>query len=267
MNPSSNKISCIIAGAGAIENAWKPILTALRDQHRCELTPDGANLFLARMVYLLRWWALSPGDFAKSQFEAHMAYVSELKERIASEIRNSQANGEIRHRDTLRPLFEKFIEPYSPAFGLISTNWDSVIPDAIKEVLDSDFDLQVHPLHVHGTAEKAATMYLPSEVTKEPYRTTAEDYEIGVNHSTMIAKLENVGRVILYGLSVDPLDAELAQTLAAGWSNPNLTEIFIVDPQHKIVGHRVNLLLDPRRTVKVWGVNAKSLDIESEYTI
>jgi hypothetical protein len=73
--------------------------------------------------------------------------------------------------------------------------------------------------------------------------------------------------VILYGISIDPLDAELAQTLASGWSNPNLEEILIVDPNHCLIAHRVNLLIDRRRDVRVIGLNSETMTHEEDYTI
>jgi hypothetical protein len=73
--------------------------------------------------------------------------------------------------------------------------------------------------------------------------------------------------VIIYGLAIDPLDAELGQTLAVGWSNHNLEEILIVDPKHEVIAHRVNLLLDTRRDVRVLGLDPSTLEEERDYTI
>jgi len=83
-------------------------------------------------------------------------------------------------------------------------------------------------------------------------------------HGRVWKNLEVANRVILYGLAIDPLDAELGQTLAAGWSNSNLEEVFIVNPHHSVVAHRVNLLLGNRRDVRVIGLNAETLEVEED---
>jgi hypothetical protein len=74
-------------------------------------------------------------------------------------------------------------------------------------------------------------------------------------------------RVVLYGISLSPLDAELGQTLATGWNNPNLREIIVVVPDHEVVAHRVNLLLDHRRGVIVKGYAPNDLRTAVDYTI
>jgi hypothetical protein len=110
-------------------------------------------------------------------------------------------------------------------------------------------------------------MYLPSEMAIEPYRRAREVQAIGGIHGAVWKRLEKVHRMIIYGSSIAPLDAELGQTLAAGWSNSNLEEILIVDPNHELIAHRVNLLLDPRRDVRVLGLHPSTLEEEKDYTI
>lgn len=61
------------------------------------------------------------------------------------------------------------------------------------------------------------------------------------------------------------LDAELLQTLAAGFSNENLREIHVVTLDHRIVTGRVRLLLDPRRSVRLVGHDVTDIgNIENE---
>jgi hypothetical protein len=52
-----NMITALIVGAGAVENAWRPVLRALQPYYDFPLTEDGANCILARLIYLLRWYA------------------------------------------------------------------------------------------------------------------------------------------------------------------------------------------------------------------
>lgn len=261
------KQAAIIAGAGAVVGAWKPVLKALQPYHDFPLTPDGANSFLARVVYLLRWFAALDTDFGRDQFRRSLEIMNAIKASIAKELRTAEEHAEITPRPNLNLVLQKLLIPYSQSFMLVTTNWDSVIGKSIHRILNVDHHVQLHPLHIHGSTADPATVYLPSEVTNEPYRTPKERKAIGSLHGSIWRGLEKARRVIVYGLSIDPLDAELGQTLASGWSNPNLEEIFIIDPNHKPVAHRVNLLLDRRRDVRVIGLHPDTLAEEADYTI
>ncbi|MCI1016875.1 hypothetical protein HWE04_23715 [Herbaspirillum sp. C7C2] len=150
---------------------------------------------------------------------------------------------------------------------LISTNWDTVIENAIRKILIKDFHLQLNPIHIHGSVSNTNRMYLPSEVTRERYRDKADEIWIGNQHGLAWMSLENCRKVVIYGLSLDPLDAELGMVLAAGFSNQVLEEILIVDPNHSVIAHRVNLLLERRRDVKVKGINCVTMKEDHDYTI
>ena len=62
IGPPSQSVALIV-GAGAVQNAWQPILRALRPILIEELTaivkedptPDMANAYLAKLVNLMRW--------------------------------------------------------------------------------------------------------------------------------------------------------------------------------------------------------------------
>jgi hypothetical protein len=104
-------------------------------------------------------------------------------------------------------------------------------------------------------------------MTKEPYREPAEELNIGGTHGSIWRGLEGAHRAVVYGLSISPLDAELAQTLACGWSNENLREIDIIAPDHAVIAQRVNLLLDRRRDIVVRGFAPHNVDVAVDYTI
>lgn len=194
-------------------------------------------------------------------------WFAEIKKAIARELRAAEASGSIRARASLGVLMKKLVVDYGPDFGLLTTNWDTVISNAIISVLGAEYSVGVTPIYLHGNVTNPATLYLPSEITREPYRNGAEDQEVGVRHSTAATDLKSVTRTILYGLSLDPLDAELSMVLSAGWDNPNLEEVLIVDPNHQVIGHRVNLLLGSKRKIRVLGFNPETMDQEADYTI
>jgi hypothetical protein len=264
---SDNKLTAVLAGAGAVEGAWEPILKALRSFHDFPLTPDGANSYLARLVYLLRWFATSPGEHAQKQLNCLQETLRTVKSNIIDELRKAEKRGEIRARPSLKLLIQQLLIPYSPDFMLVTTNWDKVIDNAFVEILHRDYVGRIRAIHLHGSVAKLSTMYLPSEMTKEPYRRAKDEQSIGSIHGTVWKGLEKANRVIIYGLAIDPLDAELGQILAVGWSNSCLEEILIVDPNHEVIAHRVNLLLDRRRDVRVLSLNPSTLEEEKDYTI
>jgi hypothetical protein len=266
LSPHS-KTTAVVAGAGAVENAWAPILRALEPWHDFPLTPDGANSFLARLVYLLRWWSSDPSELGRRELESHLKFLRAVRSAIATELQAAEAAGEIKARHELKLLLHDLLLPFGRRFILVTTNWDSVVKCAIENILYDDYRCEINPLHIHGSVRDPNTLYLPSEMTKEPYRSRGEEMSIGGLHGDIWRALESAHRTILYGLSLDPLDAELGQTLACGWSNPNLEEILIVNPNHESVARRVNLLLDRRRDVVVKGVNPSSMTTERDYTI
>src|SRR5215472_6900473 len=92
--PVTQKRSAIIAGAGAIAGAWAPVLKALQSYYDFPLTIDGANSFLARVVYLLRWYALMDNDFGRTQLKRHLEFTNEIKSSIARELRSAQEQGQ-----------------------------------------------------------------------------------------------------------------------------------------------------------------------------
>lgn len=262
-----SKTVALVVGAGAVEKAWNPVLRVLQRYHDFPLTPDGANSFFARLVYLLRWWASSPGELSSQELRKHQELLQEIRSTVATELKEAERSGEIRARAGLESLLRTLLIPYSQQFVLVTTNWDTVVPRSIEDLMKQDYELQLRPLHVHGSTADPNTLYLPSEMTKEPYRSESQEMSIGSMHGSVWRALEQSHRIVLYGLSVDPLDAELGQTLACGFSNPLLEEILIVNPEHETVAHRVNLLVDPRFNVRVLGVNPETFETQEDYTI
>jgi hypothetical protein len=267
MPPSKNKICGIVVGAGAVKSAWAPVLRALQQYHDFPLTADGANSFLSRLVYLLRWWSAVDTDHGKHEREKLVAALKEIRESIAKELKAAEEKKELVVRDEFANIINRFVIPYCNKFMLVTTNWDKVVGSALDAHMNKNFVCAVRPLHIHGNFDNPDTLYLPTEMAKEPYRSAQEEQHLGKMHGAIWRGLEGAHRVIVYGLSISPLDAELGQTLAAGWSNQNLKEILVISPNHEEVAHRVNLLLDRRRDVVVKGYAPDKLGIEHNYTI
>lgn len=258
-----------IVGAGAVENAWNPVIRAVNKTFNIETDDDGANFLFARHIYLLKFYAkLASRGYYPDHLEGMKSNISILKKNIAEEIKNAQKSGEIKPRKNFKEIVTKFISSNTDMAYLVSTNWDEVIDIEINKHFRSNHassNSVIESFHIHGSISTAEDLYLPSEITQENYRTEEEEMKIGSNHGSLISLLEKGNRTILYGISLDPLDAELNQTLAAGWSTPNIEEIIIVNPSHEKVAKRVKLLIDERYPAKISAYDPNNLNEKIEY--
>lgn len=263
----AEKIAFVV-GAGAVENAWAPVLTVFENILGHKIDADGANSFFARLVYLMRFYATGTFPNAKEYSQSFTTQVNEIKSQICEALSLAEKNKQIKARKELKDILNKFVFSNVNQAVLITTNWDTVIDNTINELGESNHPKSgsdIQSLHIHGSIKSPNGLYWPSEVVREPYRTSEEDMEMGSLHGTVWRAIEECHRTILYGLSLDPLDAELLQTLAAGWSSPNLKEIIIINPEHKKISQRVRLLLDERYPAKISGYSPSDLANRYEY--
>lgn len=258
----------LIVGAGAVENSWQPVIRALQPSYDFEIDSDCANSIFARLVYLMRYYSTSTSPGAKEYLKAITDGVNELKNNVAKELTIAEENRSIRARKEFKDILYRFVFSEIHKFVLISTNWDTVINNEINILGESNYPIEgsnIETINIHGSIISPNGLYLPSEITKESYRSNDEDIKIGTIHGSVWRTLEQSNKTILYGLSLDPLDAELCQTLAAGWSSPNLREILIIDPEHGKVARRVKLLMDKRYKASISGYHPANLNLKKSY--
>ena len=93
-------------------------------------------------------------------------------------------------------------------------------------------------MHLHGDFREARGMVLPTEVTFEPYRAKPDVVLMSARRRAIMTALETTDRFVIYGLSMSPLDAELVQVVTFGIECGRVTEIQIVDPDHRTVARR-----------------------------
>ncbi|NVN94014.1 MAG: hypothetical protein HXX18_01895 [Bacteroidetes bacterium] len=264
----SEKIAFVF-GAGAVENAWKPIIKILEKPFPNISDADSANCFLARFIYLMRFHASGTSPNSEEALKGMNEDFTEMKKGICLALIDAEKNKIIKPREELGGILHKFIfSNSSNGCVFISTNWDNVVDNYINKIGECDYpiggsDIIVH--HIHGSIVSPNDLYFPSEVVRESYRSKKQDFEMGNLHGTIWKILEDCNKTILYGLSLDPLDAELSQTLAAGWSSENLKEIIVINPDHKKISKRVKLLLDPRFPAKVTGYHPQDLNRTFNY--
>jgi hypothetical protein len=268
MSISYEKITLIV-GTGAVENSWQPIIRVLQPGYNFEFDSDSANSFLALMVYQLRFCAIQNDESSRQYLKKMVFDFNQIKSRISQGLIASERGQQITPRKEYFSILDKFIFHKHVKFALISTNWDTVIDNATNFYGHSNEPIpngQIPTFHIHGTVTSPGELYLPSEISKEPYREESEDSSIMKNHATVARTIAECNRTILYGLSLDPLDAELLQILALGWDSENIKEIVIINPDHKRVAKRVKLVLnDFSRNINVIGYSPSDLLTKIQY--
>lgn len=265
MIQNNNKIA-IIVGAGAVENAWTPVTEAFKLAWQHEVDIDGANFLFAKHIYLLRTYSKFKDALSVKNLKDEIELVNTLKELICLKIKQAQKEGIIKPRKEFVKILDKFVfSDMSNMFGLISTNWESVIDDKADEIVRIMYDdiESSKCFHIHGSIDTPNKLYLPSEISLENYRSDEENKEIGTNHYVTIDFFKQANQIIFYGISLDPLDAELSQILNAALNTSSvLKEIIIINPEYSKIKKRVELAIHPKTDVKIRCYIPENLDAE-----
>jgi hypothetical protein len=267
MNIEKKQSVALIVGAGAVQNAWEPIIRALQPLYfKNKLTIHGATSVLTRLVYVLRFFSDNQSDDA---FKTSKQLLKSAKERICEEIKISQQNAEITVWKEFYNLINQIILSDFKQFMVVSTNWDTVIEDAINCTALPRLvgNRKIAAIHIHGEYKESQNIYLPSESTEEPYRTKEERQYFGKRHVIALRALDKAHTIILYGLSISPLDAELGQILGACLERQNIKRVLIVDLCPEAVAERVNLLLNYSKDISVHGYHPSDLTTLKDYSL
>lgn len=263
MTTTNNKI-VILVGAGAVEHAWEPILNVFRLAYGNETDADSANFLFAKSICALRLYSKLDKGF--KQLKEEQETVSLMKEVIGDSLKLAQKAGILKPRKEFAALLDKFVlcNPTN-LFGFVTTNWDTVIDiEADRWVKEKYLDIEsAEVFHIHGSIEAHENLYLPSETSMENYRSDAENEKVGYNHFATYELLKEANSIILYGLSLDPLDAELNLLLGGTFaSSKTVREVIIVNPNYQVVRKRVKILLSRRTGIAVRCFDPKNLEIE-----
>lgn len=138
---------------------------------------------------------------------------------------------------------------------VINMNWDTVVDNALNVHYNSKVDV----IHLHGDIYNGK-LYFPSEIVREKYREEEDIEEFGELHRRTITSIEGSKRIILYGVSLDPLDAELLTTIWAGIKG-ELKDVIVVSQERdlKTIVNRVKLVLPKKSNVEVLAYDPKDL--------
>ena len=263
MTMLNNKIAMQV-GAGAVENAWEPVLNCFKEINGDETDSDTANFLFAKSICAMRLYSKSPKG--AKQLQEEQETVSMIKDIICDSLKLAQKKGVLKPRKEFTALLDKFVlSNPNNLFGFVSTNWDTVIDtEADRWVKEKYLDIEsAKVFHIHGSIEEHEHIYLPSETSVENYRSDDENDKIGYAHFATYELLKEANVIILYGLSLDPLDAELSLLLNGTFaSSKTLREVIIVNPNYKVVRKRVKILLFRRTGIAVRCFEPENLEIE-----
>lgn len=260
---TNNKIAMLV-GAGAVENTWEPILTIFKQMSDSETDADSANFLIAKSICALRLYSKLPTG--EKQLKEELETVKLLKEIIGDSLKLAQHKGILKPRKEFEIILNKFVfDNPNNLFGFVSTNWDTVIDEEAQRLVKQKYpDIeQVKVFHIHGSIGEHQHLYLPTETSQENYRTADENKKLGLKHFSTLKFLNEADRLILYGISLDPLDAELNLLLSANFTNSNtIKEVIIINPDWLKIKKRVKLLLYPRKDVTIRCFHPVNLEIE-----
>lgn len=244
MTTTNNKIA-ILVGAGAVENAWEPVLDCFRPINGHDTDADTANFLFAKSICAMRLYSKTPKGAPMLQQEQEV--VKLMKDVVCDSLKLAQKSGKLKPRKEFEAILNKFVfsDP-SNLFGFVSTNWDTVIDAEANRLVKAKYkDIEnVTVFHIHGSIESHEHLYLPSETSMENYRSDEENDKLGYAHYATNKFMSAAKTIILYGISLDPLDAELSLLLSGVFSaGTSVKEVIIINPDHQKVRKRVQILL------------------------
>jgi hypothetical protein len=249
LDSSTKRSTAFIVGAGAVEGAWGPVCNALGEVYGEGFpgTSVAANTIFADIVWGLQWlYGVRRGE-RKPEHRARLdreckralAKYRRVKRHVAINLRKAEHAGEIRIR---RQLIDLIAQHVGVSRCVLTTNWDTTLKGFLKQ------HYKIHPpvVHLHGTSADADSLFLPAEVIEAPYRKPWRvNRRLGGQALWTIDQISKCEELVVYGLSFDPLDAELGRVVAEGAKN--LKKIVVVDLEPGVVVDRLKALLLPKR--------------------
>jgi hypothetical protein len=188
---------------------------------------EAANFFFASFVHRRRHNASEVARFSLDASKARQTAVLRrcagvfrkrdlrLKEAIRRHLAAATAAEQMR----LRPQFIEILslKRFKGSCAFLTTNWDVLLENRMRAVGDTNPRVG----HLHGCVEgNAGRLLLPSEGQREPYHTVEEADAIARAELSHWKVLNAAKTIIIYGLSLSPLDAELGLTLRMALDDP-----------------------------------------------
>lgn len=263
------RLDCVfLVGTGAIEGAWPPVMDAIEEAARgvkLNANENVANAWFAHHVYELRQYAalaqvsaaeltarqgepLRPGlhrdylEHARLGLEKARQRDGELKRLIAKHVHAALQRKSLCVRPSFLSAFQRHAGGTPDSVAVLTTNWDLTLEQQLPK--------ETKILHLHGTTVDSSTLYLPTEMGDESYRTPDERVSFFQNGYKW-QHIAGAKRVIIYGLSMSPLDPELSLMFQTGIRSKVQPHITIMDLASQLpdISARVRLLVGKAPTV------------------
>ena len=249
-NTDSSSNTLLLTGAGSVKNSWGPIKKSLGSLYGQFLPESDLNLIFADIVHQLRWLFSAINDTKtddvfkkdlKGKFDEIFAKYREIKDSITAELKKAQEQGQIE----LNFEFGKIKQFFIGKVNTVTTNWDELLQGFDSPGKGRCFS-------IHGNIRDQNSMFLPSEMTFEYYRDNPERFK-GRVQITFDDFFKNVHTLILYGVSLSPLDVELGQLLSAGFSGEEIPKrVVIVDNDPCPVYERLRFFFRNQVSMNDW---------------
>ena len=246
--PSSGLETVFVLGAGANRNGWEPVLSAIDDLcPELEIGKDvsTANTYFARHVYHRKFVArfqeaLALDPSLEQRLRQHDA---ELKRAIAARLHEATASGEM----TLRPeLVALLREPRWGKSAFVTANWDLCLERA--GIPDEAI------VHVHGDLRQPALLFLPTEITGELHQSDEELEALNRGIRRAWECIAMARRLVLYGLSLSALDAELGHLITMGLSEHREApcDVFVYNVEDELhrIRRRAEMFLEKQAKIR-----------------
>lgn len=243
-HPGSGKNVVLLAGAGAVEHSWEPVRRALRNSFPGLRTAENADFAVAHLVYQLRFACsrtqLGQDDALAAQLRRDLERV---RHDIAAELQFAQSSGELRPAAGFDQVIERLVLAEHAGVTLVTTNWDDVVDRRLTELARwaGVERLSIH--HLHGQLSEPGGLYLPTETRCEPYRGEVALGYLAAEHDAALRHLEQAQRIVVYGLSLSPLDVELANAVGEGCRRARLDDLYVIDHDFCAVAERLSITL------------------------
>lgn len=227
----------LLAGAGAVESAWVPVLEALRKAgYSCVTTAGAANLAMAQLTYLARM-TFYAGERRREVHTQVLSAIADVRRHICEELTAAQQAGAIRARPQLYQVMNELVLRDATEYLVATTNWDSAVDEAVRS-LRTEAEVE----HLHGSIADGR-LYLPTEAYFDEHRQSAERSELSKGIRALRGMLERAHRVVFYGLGLGSEDVELGALIGLLSQGSQIDEFCVVDPDYARVAERLRVLL------------------------
>lgn len=215
-----------------MEAPWVPVIAALRELEHDVSCSESANLVFATQASWARMQVVYGERNGSRDMDRIRAEAFEPVDLMCRTIgRHLDENPRRMQPEFLRSVERCLYDDSFRDLTVFTTNWDR----SLRDLVGADGPT-VFPLH----GQVGEGLYLPSEIAGEVYRPLPDRLQLVQTHRTLHHWMKLCDHLIIYGLSLSPLDAELALLIKAHAVHLGIATI--VDPRPEYVAARLRAL-------------------------